>query len=110
MCCKILEITTRKRPVLGKDGNYPAWIQIPNIPGTHSRDTQRLLSVSKHSTLEIKPDNEDAFLLVFPIGRYITIIATRDNRNDTVWVTRCNDKDTKKESEPPIKNPDDDLR
>jgi len=70
---------------------------------------QRLLSVSKHSTLEIKTNNEDSFLLVFPISRYITIIATYDNRNNRVWVTRYNEKDTKKESELPTKNTDDTL-
>ena len=106
----MLEIKTQKSPVLGKSGNFPAWIQIPNIPGEHYPETRRLLSVSKHATLEITSDNEDAHLLVFPIGRYITITADRDNRNQQIWVTKYNDKDTRDESEHPERNPDENLR
>lgn len=105
-----MQVKTRKSPILGKDGNYAMWIRIPNIPGEHDPDTRRLLSISKHSTVEITYDNDEKSLLVFPIGRYITIIASRDNRNQTIWITNYNDKDLREASEHPTKNPDENLR
>lgn len=105
-----MKITTRELPILGKDGEYSIWVRIPNIPGSHSSDTIRLLSISKHSTIEIKPDDEGASLLVFPIGRYITITPTIDNKNQKVWVTYYNPKDLKKDSEHPETNPNENLR
>ena len=104
-----MEITTLKKPIFGKT-DYPRWIQIPHTPGQGDPFTQGWLSVSKHSNLELKPDNEDSFVLVFPIGRYITITPTQNNRNQKVWITRYNEEDVRKESEQPTKNPDDDLR
>ena len=104
------QITTHSPPILGKNENYPAWIQIPNIPGHNDHYTQRLLSVSTHSAIEVKLDDKEQNLhLVFPISRYVEVIKTEDNTNRKCWVISYNDKDLKRDSEDLERNPDEDL-
>ena len=105
------QITTHTPPILGKNGNYPAWIQIPNIPGHQDSYTQRFLSVSIHSAIEVKLDDKEQSLhLVFPISRYVEVIKTEDNSNRKCWVISYNDKDLKRDSKDFETNPDEDLR
>lgn len=105
-----MKLNTHHQPVIGSDGDYPMWIQIPTIPGKQYGGTIRLLSVSKHSTLEITLDTNEKMFLVFPVSRYVEIIDTQDNRNQQIWEIKYNDKDLKGESELPKKNPDEDHR
>ena len=104
-----MRVLTKIKPILGKHGEFNAWQQIPNIRGVHDPETRRLLSVSPKATLELTYDTGEKSLLVFPIGRYIRITATQDNRNNLVWATLYNEKDLKKDSEHPESNPDEDL-
>ena len=88
------QITTHTPPILGKNGNYPAWIQIPNIPDHHPPGSKRLLSVSDHSVIEIKPDDKEQTLcLAFHISRYVEVIKTEDGEKRKWWVLSYNDKD-----------------
>jgi hypothetical protein len=105
------QITTHTPPILGKNGNYPAWIQIPNISRHQDTYTQRFLSVSIHSAIEVKLDDKEQCLhLVFPISRYVEVIKTEDNVNRKCWIISYNDKDLKRDSEDLETNSDEGLR
>jgi hypothetical protein len=105
-----LKYQTAKPPILGKNGNYSSWMEIPNVPGDMLKGISRYLSISPHATLEIIQDNNERLFLVFPVSRLIIITYTRDNRNNPVWITEYNEKDPKQDSEYPETNPDEEHR